>query len=402
MPEARPQSETPAAQSVNSAPQALDMEHIRRDFPILQQTVHGNPLVYLDSAATAQRPEVVLRAMESFYRETNSNVHRGVHKLSVDATRLFEDSREKVRRFLNAPAVEEIVFTRGTTEAINLVAQTFGRARVGEGDEIVVSCMEHHSNIVPWQLLCEERGANLRVAPIDDRGQLIFEEYEKLLNGRTRLVAVAHVSNALGTINPLREIIAVAHERVIPVLVDGAQAVPHMAVDVSALDCDFYAMPPWQGGGDMILSVTFEKTTYNDLPYKFEAGTPNIAGAIGMGAGLDYVQSLGLSAVEAHEADLVAYAHQRLSEIEGLRFVGTAADKAGVVSFTMDQAHPHDIGTIVDRCGVAIRAGHHCAQPVMDRFGLTATARASFGLYNSRADVDALHRSLLKVQELFA
>ena len=421
-----PPKEALARETGKADSRRLDVESVRKDFPILERRIYDRPLVYLDNAATTQRPRAVIEAVSGFYEEVNANVHRGVHALSQDATRRYEDAREKVRAFLGAAHVEEIIFTRGTTEAINLVAQTFGRARVGEGDEIVLSHMEHHSNIVPWQLLCEERGARLRVAPINDAGELDFDAFVALLNERTRLVAVTHVSNALGSVNPVKRIVDAAHERVIPVLVDGAQATPHLNVDVRELDCDFYAMsghkmygptgigvlygkqehlyamPPWQGGGEMILSVTFEKTTYNDLPYKYEAGTPNIAGAIGLGAAVDYVEGVGLAAIAAHERDLVAYAQEKLLEIDGLRIIGTAREKAGVVSFVMEGAHPHDIGTILDRQGIAVRAGHHCAQPVMDRFGVTATARASFALYNTRAEVDALVEGLVKVKELFA
>jgi len=403
----------------------LDVARVREDFPILARQVHGRPLVYLDNAATSQKPRQVIEVLDRYYREFNSNVHRGVHALSQEATRAYEEAREQVRRHLGAAHVEEIIYTRGTTESINLVAQTFGRARVEAGDEVLITHLEHHSNIVPWQLLCEEKGAHLKVVPINDAGELDFEAYLGLLSNRTRLVAVGQVSNALGSVNPLKKIIAAAHERVVPVLVDGAQAVPHMAVDVQDLDCDFYAfsahkaygptgigvlygkrehlyaMPPWQGGGDMILSVTFKKTSYNDLPYKYEAGTPNIAGAIGMGAALQYLESLGLAAVAAHEEALLNYATSKLQAIEGVRIIGTAREKAGVLSFVMEGAHPHDIGTILDQQGIAIRAGHHCAQPVMERFGLSATARASFGLYNTFEEVDALVAGLLEVKELF-
>jgi len=406
-------------------PRALDVERVREDFPALRQQVNGKPLVYLDNAATTQKPRPVLEALRRFYEEDCSNVHRGVHTLSQRATEAYERARELVRRFLNARSEEEIIFVRGTTEAINLVAHSFGRHRVRAGDEILISAMEHHSNIVPWQILCEETGARLRVAPINDEGELLLEEFERLLTARTRLVAITHLSNALGTIVPVREVIRLAHERGIPVLLDGAQAVAHLRVDVQELDCDFYAfsghklygptgigvlygkaewletMPPYQGGGDMISSVTFEKTTYNRLPYKFEAGTPHIAGAIGLGAAIEYVTAIGLEAIAAHERDLLAYATEAVSGIPGLRLIGTAREKASILSFTLEGVHPHDIGTILDHEGIAIRAGHHCAQPVMERFGVPATARASFALYNTREEVDALVRALEKVREVF-
>jgi len=398
---------------------------VREDFPALHQRVQGKPLIYLDNAATTQKPRPVLEALRRFYEQDCSNVHRGVHTLSQRATEAYERARETVRRFLNARSEEEIIFVRGTTEAINLVAHSFGRARVRAGDEILISAMEHHSNIVPWQILCEETGARLRVAPINDDGELILDEFERLLTARTRLVAITHLSNALGTIPPVREIIQLAHARGIPVLLDGAQAVAHLKVDVQELDCDFYAfsghklygptgigvlygkaewleaMPPYQGGGDMISSVTFEKTTYNRLPYKFEAGTPHIAGAIGLGAAIEYVTTLGLDAIAAHERDLLIYATEALSGIPGLRLIGTAREKASILSFTLEGIHPHDIGTILDHEGIAIRAGHHCAQPVMERFGVPATARVSFALYNTREEVDALVTALQKVREVF-
>jgi cysteine desulfurase/selenocysteine lyase len=403
---------------------AFDVEKIRRDFPILHQSVHGKPLVYLDNAATTQKPLAVIEAIEHYYRRDNSNIHRGVHALSERATEQYEKTRTAVQRFLNARDSKEIIFTRGTTESINLVAQAYGRRHVGAGDEVLITAMEHHSNIVPWQILCEDKGAKLRVAPIDDRGELQLEEFEKLLGARTRLVAVSHLSNALGTINPLREMIRMAHARNIPVLVDGAQAAPRMTVDVQSLDCDFYAisghkmyaptgigvlygkaalleaMPPYQGGGDMIASVTFEKTIYNRLPYKFEAGTPNIADTIALGAAVEYLERLGLDRIERHEHDLLAYATKAVEKIPGLTIVGTAKHKAGVLSFTMDNIHPHDIGTILDREGIAVRTGHHCAQPVMQRFGIPATVRASFGLYNTRQEVDALVKGIHKVNEV--
>ncbi len=402
------------------------VEEVRRDFPILQQKVHGHPLVYLDNAATSQKPQVVIDALARYYESGNANIHRGVHFLSEHATEEHEAARLTVQRFLNAEDVREIIFVRGATEGINLVAQTYGRKHVGAGDEILISAMEHHSNIVPWQILCEEKGATLRVLPINDRGELLIDELPKLLTPRTKLVAVTHVSNALGTINPIRRIIELAHMHNIPVLVDGAQAVPHIKVDVQELDCDFYvfsghkvygptgigvlygkaellnAMPPYQGGGDMISSVTFEKTTYNELPYKFEAGTPDIGGAIALGAALNYVSTLGIENIAAHEHDLLTYATQEVSAIPGIRLIGTASEKASVLSFVMDNIHPHDIGTILDRQGIAIRTGHHCAQPVMQRFGVPATARASFALYNTRQEIDALVAGIKKVQEVFA
>ena len=397
---------------------------VRDDFPIFDQEVHGKPLVYLDSAASAQKPRQVIDAVREYYEHDHANVHRGVHTLSQRATFAYERARGKVKVFLNARDTREIIFVRGTTEAINLVASTYGRANLGEGDEVLITTMEHHSNIVPWQLLCEQTGAKLRVAPINDRGELLLDEFEKLVGARTKLVSVVHVSNALGTINPIKEIVSMAHASGTPVLVDGAQAAPHMPVDVQDLDCDFYAfsghkvygptgigvlygkaelleaMPPYQGGGEMILSVTFEKTVYNELPYKFEAGTPNIAGTIGLGAACDYLGALDRAAVARFEHDLLAYAEESLLAIEGLRIVGTAENKAGVHSFTIEGIHPHDIGTILDHEGVAIRTGHHCAQPVMQRFGLAATARASLGIYNTREDIDRLVAGLHHVRRV--
>jgi cysteine desulfurase/selenocysteine lyase len=405
---------------------SLDVTAIRGDFPILAQQVHGKPLVYLDSAATSQKPKCVIDALTRFYLMDNANIHRGVHELSERSTQSYEAARGKVQRFLNAAKTQEIIFVRGATEGINLVAQTYGRTHVGAGDEVVISALEHHSNIVPWQMLCEEKGAVLRVIPVNDRGELEFDQFEKLLNRRTRLVAVSHVSNALGTINPVREIIQTAHRWNVPVLIDGAQAVPHMKVDVQNLDCDFYvfsghkvfgptgigvlygkeklleAMPPWQGGGDMIRSVTFGKTTYNDLPYKFEAGTPDIAGVIGLGAAIDYLDQIGMDAIAAYEHDLLEYGTRALENISGLRLIGTAREKAGVFSFLIDGVHPHDAGTILDREGIAVRAGHHCAQPVMDRFGVSGTTRASLAFYNTKEDVDALVAGIHKVKEVFA
>jgi cysteine desulfurase/selenocysteine lyase len=403
----------------------LDVEALRRGFPILARKIHGHPLVYLDNAATTQKPESVIEAVADMYRRSYANIHRGVHALSVEATDAYEQAREKVRAFVNAAETGEIVFVRGTTEAINLVAQTFGRQRVGEGDEVVVTALEHHSNIVPWQLLCDEKKARLKVLPIDRSGDVRVEELERLLTPRSRVVSIAHVSNALGTLVPVRRIVEIAHARGVPVLVDGAQAVPRLAVDVRELGCDFYAfsahkmygsagvgvlygrtelldaMPPYQGGGDMISSVTFEKTTWNVLPYKFEAGTPNIAGAIGLGAAIDYLAKIGIENVTAHEKDLLDYATALLTALPGLNVIGTAREKIGVLSFTLDGIHPHDIGTVLDQEGIAIRTGHHCAQPVMEFFGIPATARASLALYNTRADIDALVEGIRKVQRMF-
>ena len=403
-----------------------DVEKIRMDFPVLSQTVNGKPLVYLDNAATTQKPRAVIDAITRYYEADNANIHRGVHYLSQHATQRYENSRETVRRFLNAAEPSEIVFVRGATEGINLIAQTLGRTRVRAGDEVLITAMEHHSNIVPWQILCEEKGAMLRVAPINDAGELILDEFARLLGPRTKIVAVPHVSNALGTINPLRQMVELAHRHNAVVVVDGAQAVPHLAVDVRALDSDFYvfsghklygptgigvlygksallnAMPPYQGGGDMILSVTFEKTTYNKIPHKFEAGTPDVSGVIGLAAAINYVNELGLDRIEAHERDLLRQATESLSTIPGIRLIGTAKEKASVLSFVMDGIHPHDIGTILDQEGIAIRTGHHCAQPVMERFGIPATARASFAFYNTREEVNALVKGIDRVREVFA
>jgi cysteine desulfurase/selenocysteine lyase len=414
-----------ATAPVGRRPAPLDLAAIRRDFPILRQTVHGHPLVYLDNAASCQKPQAVIDAERRLYESYYANIHRGVHELSMRSTDAYEDARVKVQRFLNAAHPREIVFTRGTTEAINLVAATYGRRHVGRGDEVLISVLEHHSNIVPWQLLCEEKGARLRVAPIDDDGEIMLPELESLLGPRTKIVAVAHVSNALGTVNPIRRIIELAHARGVPVLVDGAQAAPHLPLDVRALDADFYAlsahkvygpsgvgvlygkaalleaMPPYQGGGDMIRSVTFEKTTYNDLPYKFEAGTPNIAGGIAFGAAIDYVTGIGMDRIAAYEEELLGYAVERLATVTGLRFIGTPRERAGAISFVMEGVHPHDVGTVLDYDGVAIRTGHHCAQPVMERFCVPATARASFAVYNGRDDVDTLVKGLHKVCEMF-
>jgi cysteine desulfurase/selenocysteine lyase len=405
---------------------AIDLAAVRRDFPILSRQVHGKPLVYLDNAASSQKPRAVIDAECRLYEEYYANVHRGVHSLSMQSTDAYEAARAKARAFLNAPSTREIIFTRGTTEAINLVAATFGRAQVNAGDEVLVSGLEHHSNIVPWQMLCEEKGARLRHVPINDDGEVILEELERLLNPRTRILGIAHVSNALGTINPVAQIVEMAHARGVPVLLDGAQAVPHVPVDVRAIGCDFYAfsshkvfgptgigvlygkaalleqMPPYQGGGDMILSVSFDKTTYNELPYKFEAGTPNIAGVIGLGAALDWVSGIGLDRIAAHEHTLLEYGTARLLEIPGLRIIGTARDKAAVLSFVMEGVHPHDMGTVLDYEGVAVRTGHHCAQPVMERFGVPATTRASMAVYNTKEEIDVLVKGIQKAREMFA
>ena len=397
----------------------------RENFPVLNQRVHDKPLVYLDNAATTQKPQMVLDAMNRFYQSDNSNIHRGVHELSERSTLHYEQARVKIQEFLNAADWREIIFCRGATEGINLVAYTYGRRHVEAGDEIVISAMEHHSNIVPWQILCEEKKAILRIAPINQRGELLVDEYEKLLSPRTRLVSMVHVSNALGTVNPIAEIVRIAHAHGVPVFVDGAQAVAHLKVDVQALDCDFYAlsghkmfgptgigvlygkaalldkMPPYQGGGDMIRNVTFAKTTYNELPYKFEAGTPNIAGTIGLGAAVDYLNGIGLDRVAAYEHDLLAYGTEQLERIPGLRIIGTAREKASVISFVLEGVHPHDVGTILDREGVAVRTGNHCAQPVLEWFGVPATTRASIAFYNTRQDIDALVAGLAKVKEIF-
>jgi cysteine desulfurase/selenocysteine lyase len=404
----------------------FDVEKIREDFPVLKQTVHGKPLVYLDSAATAQKPYAVIDAIRRFHEVDCANIHRGVHELSQRSTAAYEETRAKARRFLHVKSKDDLIFVRGTTEGINLVTATWGRQNVQAGDEVIISAMEHHSNIVPWQMLCEEKGAKLRVIPMNERGELIMEEYEKLLNPRTRMVAVTHVSNALGTINPVRQIIEMAHKVGALTLIDGAQSAPHMKLDVQALDADFYtfsghkvfgptgigilygkrklleAMPPYQGGGDMIKVVTFEKTTYADVPYKFEAGTPNIAGGIGLGAALDYVAKLSPDHIASYEHQLLEYGTARLSEIPGLRLIGTAREKASVLSFVIDGIHPHDIGTILDKQGIAVRTGHHCAQPVMDFFHVPATTRASLAVYNTNAEIDALVAGIHKVKEIFS
>jgi cysteine desulfurase/selenocysteine lyase len=403
----------------------LDEVRIRELFPILASTVGGKPLAYLDNAATTQKPQPVLDTLSRYYAAQNANIHRGVYQLSQDATTAYEDARAKVATFLHAAEPAEIIFTRNATEGINLVAQTFGRSTVGEGDEVVISTMEHHSNIVPWQLLCEEKGARLRVVPITDAGELMLDEFASLLGPRTKLVSIVHMSNSLGTINPVQRVVELAHTHNIPVLIDGSQAAYHMAVDVQAIGCDFYvvtghklygptgigalygrrhlldAMPPYQGGGDMISSVTFERTTYNEVPHKFEAGTPHIAGAIGLGAAVDFINGVGFGAIAAHERRLLDYATTALTAVPGLRLIGTSPHKASILSFVLDGVHAHDIGTIVDTEGVAIRTGHHCTQPVMDRFGVPATARASLAMYNTTADIDQLVSALAKVREIF-
>jgi len=404
---------------------AFDVDRVREDFPILKQKIHGKPLVYLDNAATSLKPASVIETEERFYQSQNSNIHRGVHELSERATRAYEDVRVKIQKFINARESREVVFVRGTTEAINLVAAAWGRKNMAAGDEVLITAMEHHSNIVPWQLLREEKGIVLRVAPVNDRGEIIYDEFEKLLGSRTKLVSVVHVSNVLGTVNPVKRIVAAAHERGIPVLIDGAQAAPHMKIDVQEIDCDFYAfsghklfgptgvgalygkaklleaMPPYQGGGDMISSVTFAKTLFNVIPYKFEAGTPNIAATIGLGAAIDYVNQLGLDNLGQYESELLEYATEKLSAIPSLRIIGTAEQKASVISFVLEGIHAHDVGTVLDQEGIAIRTGHHCAQPLMERFGVPATARASFAFYNTKQEVDALAEAIEKVNHLF-
>ncbi len=406
-------------------PSRFDVQKIRADFPILKEKARGHQLVYLDNAATSQKPKAVIDAIVGYYEHDNANIHRGVHYLSEKATEDFESARRAVQRFVNAKHASEIIFVRSATEAINLVAQTYGRVHVGEGDEVVITAMEHHSDIVPWQLLCQEKKAKLRVAPINPCGELELEQFKRLLGPKTKIVAVGHVSNALGTINPLKQMIAMAHARNIVVVVDGAQAAPHIGIDVQELDCDFYAisghkmygptgigilygklelleaMPPYQGGGDMISSVTFEKTTYNRVPHKFEAGTPDMAGAVGLHAAIDYLTNLGMDNVAAHEHELLVYATEKLSGIPGVRLIGTAKNKASVLSFIIEGIHPHDIGTILDQEGIAVRTGHHCAQPVMECFGIDATARASLGIYNTREEIDALVRGIEKVKEVF-
>jgi len=409
----------------SSLANSLDVERVRRDFPALTQKIHGHPLVYLDNAATTQKPNVVIDRLRKSYIEECANIHRGVYQLSERATASHEAAREKVRHFLGAEKISEIVFVRGTTEGINLVAQSYGRSHIGEGDEILITAMEHHSNIVPWQMLCQERGARLQVAPMDDNGDLILPEYEKLLSPRTKLVAFTYVSNALGTVNPVKAMIEAAHRQGAVVLVDAAQAVPHCELDVQELDCDFLvfsghkiygptgigvlygkhrfltAMPPWQGGGDMIMSVTFEKTTYAPPPAKFEAGTPDINGAIALGTAIDYIESFGMPAIERYEAELLAYAESALTKLPGLRLIGRPKHRAGAVSFMLGDIHPHDVGTVLDRYGVAIRAGHHCAQPTMKRMGVPGTARASFAFYNKPEEVDTLVACLAETQKVF-
>ena len=414
-----------SAETANVVESAFDVQRIRQDFPILSRSIREQKLVYLDNAATTQKPQPVLDTLASYYATGNANIHRGVYLLSEEATAAYDLARGKVQGLLNARAAHEIIFTRNSTESINLVAQSYGRQNLGSGDEVLITHMEHHSNIVPWQLLCEQVGARLCVAPIDGRGTLQLDEFERLISPRTRLVAVVHLSNSLGTVNPVQEIVRMAHARGVPVLIDGSQSIYHMPVDVQALDCDFYVftghklygptgigvlygreslleqMPPYQGGGDMIRSVTFKKTTYAELPHKFEAGTPHIAGAIGLGAAVDYLLRVGLEGIGRHEADLLAYGTNALSEVKGLQLIGTAPKKASILSFVMDGAHPHDIGTIVDSDGVAIRTGHHCTQPVMDRFGVPATARASIAMYNTHEEIDALVKALEHVRETF-
>ncbi len=401
------------------------IEKIRADFPILNEKIRNKPLVYLDNAASCQKPQAVIDSLVHLYSHDYANVHRGVHTLSMRSTDLFEAAREKVKTFINAQSEKEIIFVRGATDAVNLVAQTYGKANIHAGDEIIITAMEHHSNIVPWQMLCEEKGAILKVAPMNEQGELLMSEFENLLNEKTKLVSVVHMSNALGTINPVEKIIELAHAQNIPVLLDGAQAIPHMSVDVQALDCDFYvfsghklyaptgvgvlygkqalleAMPPYQGGGDMIRTVTFEKSTYAGLPHKFEAGTPSIAEVIGLGAAIDYLNSIGMEAIAAHEAELLAYATEQALQIDGLNIIGEAKEKGGILSFTLHKIHPHDIGTMLDSLGIAIRAGHHCAMPVMDFYKVPATARASFAMYNTKAEIDVLMSGIRNLIEMF-
>tara|TARA_B100001123_G_scaffold114707_1_gene133715 strand:- start:9364 stop:10614 length:1251 start_codon:yes stop_codon:yes gene_type:complete len=414
------------ATPIQDSPSELDVIRVRQDFPILQRTVRDKPLVYLDSAATTQKPKQVLDALANYYAQQNANIHRGVYVLSAEATAAYDEARRKVQHFVNARSAQEVIFTRNSTESINLVAHSFGLENVGPGDEVLITHMEHHANIVPWQLLCERSGARLRVAPIDDQGELLMDEFAQCLNARTKLVAIVHLSNSLGTINPVSEIIQLAHQQDVPVLIDGSQAAYHMPIDVQALDCDFYvftghklygptgigvlygrerlldSMPPFLGGGDMIRSVTFDKTTYADLPDKFEAGTPHIAGAIGLGAAVDYLTAVGFDKISNHESQLLDYGTAALSAIPGLQLIGTARNKASILSFVLEGAHPHDIGTIVDMEGVSIRTGHHCTQPLMDRFGIPATARASIAMYNTRQEIDQLVHALHRVREMFS
>jgi cysteine desulfurase/selenocysteine lyase len=405
---------------------SIDIKKIRADFPILSREVYGKPLVYLDNGASSQKPKQVIDVISHYYEFEHSNIHRGVHHLSAEATTKYEEARKKIQGFLNAEHSHEVIFTKGTTDAINLVAQSFGKKYLKGGDEIIISTMEHHSNIVPWQMICEEKGATLKVIPISDEGELDMEAYKNLLSEKTKLVAVAHVSNSLGTINPVKEIIDLAHTQNIPVLLDGAQAVPHLEIDVQALDCEFYAfsahkmygptgvgvlfgkenwlndLPPYQGGGDMIASVSFEKTTYNELPHKFEAGTPNIAGVIGLGAAVDYMLSVGIKNIAAHEGELLSYVTERAQEIEDIRFIGTAKNKAGVLSFLVGDTHPYDTGTILDRLGVAVRTGHHCTEPLMSRLNIPGTCRASFAVYNTKEEIDVFVEGVKRSQKMFA
>lgn len=401
-----------------------DVDNVRGDFPILKREVNGKPLIYLDNSATTQKPDLVIEAIHHYYSHQNSNIHRGVHHLSQEATSAYEEAREKVRRFINAPSKEQVLFTKGTSDSINLVASSFGRKFLNEGDEVIISGMEHHSNIVPWQMICEERGAILKVIPVSDKGELNMEEYEAMLSEKTKIVSVVHVSNSLGTVTPVKEIIEKAHTRNIPVFIDGAQAAPHMKIDVQELNADFYAfsahkmfgptgigvlygkeklldsMPPYQGGGDMIETVTFEKTTYNELPHKFEAGTPHIAGGIGLGYAIDYINQIGLDNIWKYEHELLAYATKRMEDVEGLRIIGQAVNKASVISFLVEGTHPYDIGMILDKLGIAIRTGHHCTQPLMERFEIPGTARASFALYNRKEEVDALVNGIAKAANM--
>jgi cysteine desulfurase/selenocysteine lyase len=403
----------------------LDVEKIRKNFPILSRTVNKKPLVYFDNAASSQKPQSVIDATDKYYSYENANIHRGVHTLSQEATSSYEVVREKIRAFINADKSHEIIFTKGTTDSINLVAFSFGRTHIGEGDEVLISAMEHHSNIVPWQMLCEEKKATLKIISINDDGELMMDEFHKLLSKKTKIVAVTHISNSLGTVNPVKEIIAAAHEKGIPVLIDGAQAIHHAKVDVKELDCDFYvfsahkmygptgvgvlygkeellnAIPPYQGGGDMIKTVTFEKTTYNELPHKFEAGTPNIAGGIAFGAAIDYINSLGIENIAAYETELTEYALQQLNTVPGIKFIGNAKERASVISFLLDNIHPYDAGVILDKMGIAVRTGHHCTQPLMDRFSIPGTVRASFSFYNTKEEVDVLVKGLHKVIDMF-
>lgn len=403
----------------------FNVEEVRKDFPILSKKVYGKPLVYLDNAATSQKPQSVIDAIDRYYTELNSNIHRGVHFLSQAATNEYENARVKIKNFINAASYKEIIFVRGATEGVNLVANSYGRKNIKEGDEIIISTMEHHSNIVPWQMLCEEKNAKLRVIPINDDGEIIIDEFKKLINEKTKFISVVHISNSLGTVNPVKEIIEIAHLHNIPILIDGAQAIHHVKVDVQELDCDFYVfsghkiygptgigilygkeklleeMPPFMGGGDMIASVTFEKTTYNELPHKFEAGTPNIEGTIGLGAAIDYFSSIGIDKISAYEKELLEYATEKLKTINGLTIIGNAKNKSGVLSFVLDGVHPHDIGTILDYEGVAVRTGHHCTQPVMKRYNIPATARASFAFYNTKEEIDILEKAIYKVIEVF-